>query len=447
MDTGGRLRRSSPVRTGGAAALVALSLAACGGGSSHSNSAGNSGATTTSVSGGGAGPSTSAPGSGLQTAACTLPLTHDTYDGFHIAVPAGWDLSTLNGEILVENNPQATEAVLLYPARKSSSLTASSFFTSYLAQLSQQAKTAGHPVTATSEAPRNGFPVDALSGTEGNQAVQGQATVSQLPLATNTSSSELVFTAYWAPPSALPAETGRLAAIAACYGPEPGALFRLFKDQVFTYMMPAGWTVGDESQNNIDLHLGTADVSYLLIEAASSTQVSSAQGLINFVLGKDGFTNVQSVSTVSSPSQAEQAGTQTIEYEEFTANFNGLADHGLIYAVADVGGGVASGVVRLALSSANQWNALNSGLIQMAGAIQHDFSQDLQQIQQVNQEFQNFSGQVDNFDDVLNNQQLVQDPTTGNYYEAPYTRYQVDAPGGPGYYLDNGQKLNEIERP
>ena len=124
-----------------------------------------------------------------------------------------------------------------------------------------------------------------------------------------------------------------------------------------------------------------------------------------------------------------------------------MSDHGLIYATTSVGGGVTSGVVRIALSSAEQWNSLNSGMIQMAGAIQHDFTQDLQQLQQVMQQFQDFSGQVQNFDDVLNNQQLVQDPTTGKYYEAPYSSYTVDGAAGPGYYLPNGQRLNEIQRP
>jgi hypothetical protein len=280
--------------------------------------------------------------------------------------------------------------------------------------------------------------VDAISGTEGSQPVQGEATLIELPLATSGATSELVFTAYWAPIGELAAESGRLQAIAACYGPERASLFRVFKDQVFTYIMPPGWTVGDESQNNIDLHLTpSADVSYVLLEAIPSSQVSSAQGLIDFVLGKDGFTNVHPVWTV---------GAQNPEYEEFTATFDGVIDRGLIYANAQVGGGITAGVVRLALSSADQWNALNSGLIQMAGAIQHDFTQDLQQLQQVNQEFQNFSGQVANFDDVLNNQQLLQDPTNGDLYEAPYSAYTTDAAGGPGYYLDNGQKLNEVER-
>jgi hypothetical protein len=87
-----------------------------------------------------------------------------------------------------------------------------------------------------------------------------------------------------------------------------------------------------------------------------------------------------------------------------------------------------------------------AGMIQMAGAIQHDFTQDLQQLQQVMHQFQNFSGQVEDFDDVLNNQQLVQDPSTGKLYEAPYAAYTVDEPGGPGYYLPNGHRLKEIQR-
>ena len=267
------------------------------------------------------------------------------------------------------------------------------------------------------------------------------------PQVKSGASSELVFTAYWAPPAALAADAPLLSSIATCYGPERGSLFQVFQDQVFTYIMPPGWTVADESQNNIDLHLGTtADVSYVLLEAIPSSQVSSAQGLIDYVLGHDGFSAVDSLTTITAPSQATQAGTQSTEYEEFTGTLSGVSDHGLIYATTSVGGGVASGVVRIAVSSADEWNSLNSGMIQMAGAIQHNFSQDLQQLQQVMQQFQDFSGQVEDFDDVLNNQQLVQDPTSGKYYEAPYSSYTVDGPAGPGYYLPTGQRLNEIQR-
>jgi hypothetical protein len=48
---------------------------------------------------------------------------------------------------------------------------------------------------------------------------------------------------------------------------------------------------------------------------------------------------------------------------------------------------------------------------------------------------------VSDFDDVLNQQQLVRD-SAGNYYEAPYSAYQNDGPQGPGYYLPDGTSLS-----
>jgi hypothetical protein len=434
-------RTGRHVTLAGAAALL-IAAASCGSGSSHRT------VPTTVAPGGANSGSTTTSAPAAAEAACNLPLTHDTDNGFHIAVPGGWDLSTLNGEILVENNPTATEAVLVYPALQTSGLTPAGFFNSYLSSLEKQAGAAGHPVVARSQPAQAGMPVDSISGTEGTQHVTGIATVRRIPLHTQNASAELVFESYWAPPSLLASQQAMLASIGACYGPETASLFRVFKDQVFTYIMPPGWTVNDESQNNIDLHLGSAaDVSYVLLESILSSQVDSPQGLISFVLGKDGFTGVHSRWTDSTPPKQETAGTQGIAYEEFTANLGSLSDHGLIYALTDTGGGVTSGVVRLALSTAGEWNSLNGAMIQMAGAIQHDFTQDLQQLQQVNREFQDFSGQVANFDDTLNNQQLVQDPSTGNFYEAPYSAYIVDGAGGPGYYLPNGQRLNEIQRP
>jgi hypothetical protein len=93
-----------------------------------------------------------------------------------------------------------------------------------------------------------------------------------------------------------------------------------------------------------------------------------------------------------------------------------------------------------------RWNAINGALLQMVGSIQHSFTQDLQEIQRLNQQWQSFSNQVANFDDVLNNQQLTQDPTTGTYYYAPYDSYEADGPNGPGYYYHD-QRLNIINRP
>jgi hypothetical protein len=379
--------------------------------------------------------------------ACTMPLTHDTYNGFHIAVPTGWELSSLNGQILVESDSSGTESVLVYAAIQTTGLTPASFFTSYLGFFEQQVARAGNSVTAQPAQGQPGVPTESLNGTAGGQAVAGMATVVQLPLQTQLSSTELVFIAYWAPTQSFPTESGMLASIGHCYGPEAGTLYRVFRDQAFTYIMPPQWVVAGETQNSIDLHLGTtADVSYALFEAIQSSQVGSGRDLVGFVLGQEGLTNVHALWTATTPNQQAGSGVQSGAYEEFTATLGGNSTHGLIFALADVGGGGKSGYMRIAITTADQWNAMNAALIQMAGAIQHDFTQDLQQLQRINQEFQNFSGQVANFDDVLNQQQLVQDPSTGTYYEAPYSSYIVNGSAGPGYYLPNGQPLNVIQR-
>ena len=129
---------------------------------------------------------------------------------------------------------------------------------------------------------------------------------------------------------------------------------------------------------------------------------------------------------------------------EITASLKGTRVHGLIYMEVSVDGGSTAGVFRLALADNPLWNSLNGALIEMAGSIQHDFTQDLQEIQAVNRQWQDFSGQVADFDDTLNNQQLVQDPSTGTLYEAPYSSYS-NGPQGPGYYGPNGQLLNPVQ--
>ncbi|HEV2360108.1 MAG TPA: hypothetical protein VGS21_00240, partial [Acidimicrobiales bacterium] len=76
-----------------------------------------------------------------------MPLTHEQDDGFHIAVPSGWYLSTLNGQAEVSSSPSQTEAVLVYPALLTNGLTASSFFNTYATALDKQNAAAGAPIT------------------------------------------------------------------------------------------------------------------------------------------------------------------------------------------------------------------------------------------------------------------------------------------------------------
>src|SRR5690348_4825902 len=95
-------------------AVVALSAGCSGGGSLQSSSNKQSGGTD----------STSNGSSGSKSPHCSMPLTHDTASGFHIAVPKGWSLSTLGGLVEVAKDPHATEAVLVFPALKKGSTSA-----------------------------------------------------------------------------------------------------------------------------------------------------------------------------------------------------------------------------------------------------------------------------------------------------------------------------------
>ena len=437
------------------AALAAMSsAAACGTTGSGNPLAGShtsSGSSTTVA------PSTSSTSSqshgstpvttaGL-TQGCTLPLTHDTYNGFHIAVPSGWELSTLNSRVEDEANTAATEAVVVLPALETGTVTPSSFFNSSLETLEKQTRSGGGTIDVTSRTGAGGNPAASFTARASGVDLAGRATVAVLPLKTRLASAEVVFLAYWAPSSRFAADEGMLLSIGRCYGPEKATLFQVFQNQAFTYIMPPGWAVSAVNQNGIILNLGsTADVTYLLAEAVPASESGSAGGLIRYYLNSAGIGDVHALWSDSSPSQTVSSGAlQQTAYEEFTGSIKGVADHGLVYAVADTGSdGFTSGVVRMAFSTESTWNALNSGLIQMAGSIQHNFTQDLEQLQNINREWQNFSGQVESFDDVLNQQQLVEDPTTGTYYEAPYSSYETEGPDGAGYYTSNGQPLNPV---
>lgn len=259
---------------------------------------------------------------------------------------------------------------------------------------------------------------------------------------------EAAFISYWAPAGAFAGARSELASVAACYGPEPAPPSRVLQDQVFTYAVPPGWTPFDENANGIDLHgPDDSDVSYLLAGPVDTSVFDSPQGMVAWFLNGVGMSGVASVSTVVSPAQtASNGGSESDLYQEFTAISAGRPFHGLIFGYTVVGGGVASGYIRMAVAPVADWNSLSPSMIEIAGSIQHNFGQDLADLQQVNQQWQDFSGQVADFDDTLNSQQLVEDPSTGVFYEAPYAAYDQNGANGPGYYLGNGDELNPQSR-
>jgi len=369
-----------------------------------------------------------------------MPLTHDPYDGFHIAVPAGWELFTLGGELEVEKDALGSEAVIVAPAAQTSGLTPASYLQSQLSRLESQVASGGGTLTVTGTGSQNGIPSSTLSASIDGQTATGQATVLVEPLAGQAGSTQLVFAADWAASAAFGSESSLLTSVAHCYGPETASLYQIYQDAAFTYMLPPGWTVpnGGEGQDNLNLVDSSGDIVAYQATNNGVLAFNSPQTLI------DNFLNAANVTGVSKLWSVTPSGGST-EYEEFTATFQGQPVHGLIYGQATNTNGFYDGTLRVGLARAGSWNAINGAMIQMAGAIQHNFTQDLETINQLNQQWQSFSNQVANFDDTLNNQQLTQDPRTGTFYDAPYDSYDVNGSNGPGYYKDD-QKLNIINR-
>ena len=118
----------------------------------------------------------------------------------------------------------------------------------------------------------------------------------------------------------------------------------MFQDQVFTYVMPPGWSVSGENQNGIILNLGdTADVTYLLAEVVPASQAGSARD--HQVLPRHDRSHQRPHSLGDEqpePDRGHRSGPQTA-FEEFTGTIKGVSDHGLIYGTADTGSGLTSG--------------------------------------------------------------------------------------------------------
>lgn len=377
---------------------------------------------------------------------CSVPVVQDVYDGFHVGVPNGWDLSTLGGEISVAPSPASTEGVLLYPALLTKGVTPSRVFASFMRYEQKEVQETNGSFSYRDVTGAGGLPGASVSATIDGTSLRGLASVRALPISTQLASREALVSLVYAPASQLAADAPVLSAVGRCYGPRSAALFSVFKGNPFTFIMPPGWHVGAEGQDDLELDnsANTASATFELwgpfVQGVNVSQaLSTPAEAIEFWFSRLGFASTELLSTT-------KVG-QDEEYAEFTASLGGKPVHGLMYMLISTSGQTTAGVFRLALADSGQWDPLNGALIEMAGSIQHNFTQDLEEIQAVNREWQDFSGQVANFDDTLNNQQLVQDPTTGQYYEAPYSSYAADGPDGPGYYLPSGQRLSEVERP
>jgi hypothetical protein len=65
-------------------------------------------------------------------------------------------------------------------------------------------------------------------------------------------------------------------------------------------------------------------------------------------------------------------------------------------------------------------------------------------VEQLSRRQQQFGQQVAGFDQALNGEDLVQNPSTGATFEAPYNSYLQSGPEGPGYYAGSAGGLQKL---
>ena len=377
---------------------------------------------------------------------CTLPVTHDPYYGFHVGVPSGWNLGRLNGMAVVNKDAAGTVEAVVEPVVLTRGLTSGHVFSSVTSTLKQEVAAGGNSLSFRVTSRRGGIVQASVSGVAGGAQLTGKAGVSVLAHRTAHGSKLAVFYGYWAPRQQWAAERATLAAIPACFGPQPAMLLQIVQSQQFSYAYPPNWQV-NEGFNTLAVQDGnTAGAFFFFLEDVPTSQgATGAQTLLQYLFSHEGINVTNTVYTVTAPATSTVTGeVSESERTEFTGTLNGNeAIHAVVQVNDTTGSGLTSGVIRLAIAQSSAWNSLSGVLIEIAGGIQHSFVQDLRQIAQASQQMQAFSQQVAGFDDALNSVDIVTDPVTGKNYMASYDAYDQEGPNGPGYYLGD-QKLKII---
>ncbi len=382
-------------------------------------------------------------------AGCNVPVTHDPYDGYHVGVPAGWSVFHVNGRLVVTPSATAPIQSIVAPVLLTNGLTPAKYFASAMGTLDKQIGAIGNAMSYRITSTSGGVPEATLTGRAGTTPLTGRATVLVLPDKTAHGSAVAVLSAYWAPTASFGSLAGKLAGVAACYGPERAPLFRVSKDQVFTYAIPPGFKVTSEGQDNLLIALGnTASASFLLTLLPASDGVTSVQTLQQYVFAHENLKLTKVLSTALSPTQTTSSGAVAQDENlEFLGVLNGTTPvHGLASIDAAVASGVdASGVIRMALTKTANWNSSSGAVIRIASGVQHSFSQDLAQWERLSQQQQAFGAQVSGFDEALNGEDLVTNSATGETFEAPYNSFSQSGPDGPGYYTGSTGNLQKLQ--
>jgi hypothetical protein len=333
----------------------------------------------------------------------------------------------------------------VYPALLTSGLTPARFFVAAIGELQRDLSADGESLSYHVTSSAGGLTQAVVSGRAGGVAVSGAAAVSVLNDRTAHGSRLVVMSAYWAPPASLRTDRSALAAIGGCYAPRPADLFRVVQDQAFTYSIPLGWKVTGEGQDELNIGLGNSASANYLLTLTTDSAVDSAPTLLQWVFGQWGLAITHTLIEVTAPAQTSVTGaSEQSEYVEFTGTNKGKPIRGVVFVGSNSGDGITSGTIRLAIAQPAIWNSVNGGLLRIVGGIQQQFTQGIEQWENLSQEWQRFGQQVDGFDDALNGEDLVEDPSTGAVFEAPYNAYLANGPDGPGYYTGSPGDLQPL---
>ena len=385
-------------------------------------------------------------GSATAASGCGDPIVHDRYDGFHVGVPAGWTLAIEDGFIVVQKEQSDPVEAVVEPALLTAGQSPTKFFLAALGVLKKAIRQAGNTMSFRVVS-RSGAETASITGHVGKIAVTGQASLSVTVEQTAHGSKLAVFSAYWAPPAQLARSRKALTGIGGCYGPEPGTLFRIIRDQAFAYPLPPGWTP-HEMVDQLFIDDGVnASAAYLFSQTIpASSGVTDVKSYVQYMFRLIGIKIDKVLSSSSAPDKQTVTGaTEQFEQVEFLGTVNGKAIHGVVGAHNVSGRGITSGSIRLALANRALWNSLNPALLRIAAGIQPDFTQDDQALLRVQQQLQGFSQQVAGFDQALNATDIVTDPATGQSYEAPYSAYNANGPNGPGYYTGSPGNQHKLK--
>jgi hypothetical protein len=374
---------------------------------------------------------------------CNVPVVHDTYDGFHVGVPAGWHLSSGSGLILVQKTFSGATEGVIESAYLSGGQTPAKYFAATLSGLNKKAK-GNHnlldfkltsPTTAT------------ITGRSGKVAFAGAARARLIRTHAAHGTRVGVFSAYWAPPSTLAAQRKQLASIGACFGLEQGTLSILHQTNTFTYSLPIGWKVSSQGAENLFLNDGKKGSANYLLEGPFPTTsgIKDAQTLFQASINDLGIKVDQVLLSELTPQV--RVATGVVE-QQLVVQFRGTLGTEQVEALARVisesQGGTLTGELRIAVARQELWNSLNGMLIWTTDGIQHDYSQDETSLIQVQQQLAGFAQQVVGFRQALDGTDVVEDPATGAKYEAPYDAFVPSGPDGPGYYAGAPGKLKKL---